>query len=1759
MAAIIGALRGVLSMDSAAFENGAKRAQATMGKTERRMVQMGTRMEKAGRRMALGLTLPLVGAAAVAVKSSLQVVDAQAKMAQSLGTTVRSMQVLERAADLSGVSVGEVQQATIQLTKRLSQAAGGSGAAAKALKRLHLNASQLQRLPLDERLGRIQDAIGEYVPVAERAALASDLFGSRAGLIFTRIDGAALRTAAQDVDRFGVAVSDVDADRLELANDAMSRMGVAGRGLANQLTIALVPAMQAVSDGAASVAEWFNGLGDGTKRVIALGTAGAAALGPLALGLGLVLKLTAPLGVAMAGMLSTVALAPVRFAAAARSAVALEMALGATTTRAALGSLAIKGLSRGLVLLRGAVIATGIGALVVGAGYLAMKFHQLVTATGGWGMALQALGDLADGVWEGIKTSARAIGPALGAVWEAVKAGFLRMMGTISENWSAFLSGLAVRVKNIPGMSGAFDALNEASGRAFEGVARYDALAVRAANSSAALKKEAKGLVREGWEKATAALKTLTLQMDSANAELDAGDDSADALAESLEDLNDTLDDGSGGGTKGKLKGTTKEAKDLTKELTGPLSSAVDGVARSFGDWVADGFRDFESMWDGIKNAARRGLSDLASTFAQNRLQVFLGLSAAGTGTAANAGPAVLGGGGVNPLGLLSNVGGLVGGGGIAAGIGSGLGGVLSGGGLGSSFANLGGLVSGASSGWGALGAALPAAGLVLGGLAVLAKGLSRKYAGSGIRGSFGVDGFEGSSIDFYKGGFLRSNRTDYKPLDAALEATLDQSITGLADGVRDMAGMLNLGTDALEGFTSEGFTLWTNGKSQEQIQQELQGIIADTGAEMAELVLGTEDFSRAGETALDTLSRLSTGLAAVNDAADILGLQSFDASLLGGADASALVDQFGGVDQMTAAVSTYWSAFYSETERSETSLRRLRERFADLNLSMPDSRAGFRAMVEGIDLTTEAGRELFAELLQLGGALNEALPAAQNLSAALSGMVGTVSGHVDLMISQASSVASEAARSAQEWLRAGEALRDLRDDLRFGSGSLLAPGDQLAAVEAEMNRLRTAAEGGDVEAAQAFGGVARRYLELATSQAGSLVDAQRISAHVAIEANRLAGLTDVEGAADTVLEGLARQQLNVLQELKAYLQDADTIDGAVIAQFEARLGALQGAIDGSALSLDFLRDGVALTIDQVDLSGLSPAIRTLIENGEAGLSSAVEFILNTDALSPGMRWLALQSTSQHIRTIAMLPDLEGVPDRIMELALGTGSDLVRNVRLAAGADLDPELLSAILSENADLSRSVNLVLGSELRPGLMRLALGGTGDYAVAISASLEDGVSDEVRGIIAGGAGSYSSSLDLALSGDLRPRELRQLLSSQRGLLVGMDAAFEEGVSDAQQQLLLNTLTNGTRALAIEAHFGDELTQEQRDLLAQSVTSAERLVNIQSLSDLTKEERMALRAQNRSFRRVMEGQVDLTGLNDQQRGFFDAISGGAGGLLSLDGSFGFDPTGAFAASMQETVGGPIDALGGHISEMSQGMSDLSAAMGALRSELAAERQQAAAAAADAARVVKLEDKASRFQGNWGANSLAKTTGAFEKLQDLVAETGVSLGGLRLRDDGTVAYSGSGVAGTASQLAAFRASGFWADGGLQDQIAAANANRRKALAYEQSLRERIGNLGGVPGFAMGGVHTGGWRVVGERGWELENTGASRVISHSDSKAMLDNRGVVALLEQVLSRLDSFHADTGRGLAEVASAADDLVKLERLRELIGVPPVREPT
>ncbi|MFN7175231.1 MAG: hypothetical protein ACK4MT_11150, partial [Thermaurantiacus tibetensis] len=99
----------------------------------------------------------------------------------------------------------------------------------------------------------------------------------------------------------------------------------------------------------------------------------------------------------------------------------------------AAAALSVRGLATALVFLRGALIRTGIGALIVGAGELVYQFSQLVTRVGGVGEAFRLLGDLAREVWSRIGLTLDAALARMAAGWESLKAaGLSALEGTIA-------------------------------------------------------------------------------------------------------------------------------------------------------------------------------------------------------------------------------------------------------------------------------------------------------------------------------------------------------------------------------------------------------------------------------------------------------------------------------------------------------------------------------------------------------------------------------------------------------------------------------------------------------------------------------------------------------------------------------------------------------------------------------------------------------------------------------------------------------------------------------------------------------------------------------------------------------------------------------------------------------------------------------------------------------------------------------------------------------------------------------------------------------------------------------------------------------------------------------------------------------------------------------------------------------------------------------------------------------------------------------
>jgi hypothetical protein len=360
-----------------AGEQGMRRLSREMEAANTRVAAFYRRLQIAA---AAAATAFAAGAAAM-IRSGLQVVDAQAKLAQSLGTTVASIQVLERAGELAGVSMSGIEQATKDLTRRLSQAAAGAGPAVAALERLGLSASTLLALPLDERVGRINQAILDFVPAAERAAVAGQLFGEEGSIAISRIDTGTLRQATEDVRDFGVVVSEQDADQIERTNDAISRLGLVWRGLSNQLAVAAAPALEAVADALAALS-----------------------------------RTTGPLGQAIRALFDNIG----RLASSAAAFAAFVA--GRWVAGMVVAAASVRGLATALVFLRGALIRTGIGAVVAAAGELVYQFGRLVQASGGFGAALGLLGKVASEVWERIGLLAEILQARIGAAWSGIQA-----------------------------------------------------------------------------------------------------------------------------------------------------------------------------------------------------------------------------------------------------------------------------------------------------------------------------------------------------------------------------------------------------------------------------------------------------------------------------------------------------------------------------------------------------------------------------------------------------------------------------------------------------------------------------------------------------------------------------------------------------------------------------------------------------------------------------------------------------------------------------------------------------------------------------------------------------------------------------------------------------------------------------------------------------------------------------------------------------------------------------------------------------------------------------------------------------------------------------------------------------------------------------------------------------------------------------------------------------------------------------------------
>ncbi|WP_099865919.1 phage tail tape measure C-terminal domain-containing protein [Pararhizobium haloflavum] len=269
----------------------------------------------------------------------------------------------------------------------------------------------------------------------------------------------------------------------------------------------------------------------------------------------------------------------------------------------AAAAFSVRGLATALVLLRGALIRTGIGALIIGVGELIYQFGQLVRGAGGLGNAFQLMGGVAKAVWNGIKASAGSFADDFRALRAEVESIWLRLMSFLSRKWADFLGQIGPTFNAVAQTIGADARVDWFGAQSY--ASRLGHAASNAGASAEVFRRQAIATRASAFDGVGPAMQALRDAMRGGN------DIGADALTEATRAterfetaLGDAGSAATGAGTATKAaaeaaKPTSEAAATGWQAVTAALSNYA-GRARAVGDDIG---KSLVGAFQGAENA----------------------------------------------------------------------------------------------------------------------------------------------------------------------------------------------------------------------------------------------------------------------------------------------------------------------------------------------------------------------------------------------------------------------------------------------------------------------------------------------------------------------------------------------------------------------------------------------------------------------------------------------------------------------------------------------------------------------------------------------------------------------------------------------------------------------------------------------------------------------------------------------------------------------------------------------------------------------------------------------------------------------------------------------------------------------------------------------------------------------------------------------------------------------------------------------------
>lgn len=218
------------------------------------------------------------------------------------------------------------------------------------------------------------------------------------------------------------------------------------------------------------------------------------------------------------------------------------------------------------------------------------------------------------------------------------------------------------------------------------------------------------------------------------------------------------------------------------------------------------------------------------------------------------------------------------------------------------------------------------------------------------------------------------SGYTAYAALDKNVTDMLTLVFENIGTTLIELSKALGTDTQKALDYVIAGTQLNLQGMNTEQMNKALQEYISNIADNAVDTLFGPmlKGYQKLNEGLMETAVRLITDKETILNYLKLTN-QAFNGTIPEAIKFSeTLITIAGGLDKLTDALNTYYDAFFSDAEKQSKLKEQMTAMLGMYGFDLPGSRAGYRDLVESLNLTTEAGMTAYVALMQMSKSADE-------------------------------------------------------------------------------------------------------------------------------------------------------------------------------------------------------------------------------------------------------------------------------------------------------------------------------------------------------------------------------------------------------------------------------------------------------------------------------------------------------------------------------------------------------------------------------------------------------------------------------------------------------------------------------------------------------------------------------------------------------------------------------------------------------------------